>query len=49
MSDDGLHYFSKSGNSGKLAFMLTLCGQSFEQVCTDFGSGVTRMPTAATL
>ena len=41
MSDYKLHYFSESGNSYKLALMLTLCGQSFEPVWTDFGSGVT--------
>ena len=32
-----LHYFPESGNSYKLALMLTLCGQSFEPVWTDFG------------
>ena len=37
-----LHYFPESGNSYKLALMLTLCGQSFEPVWTDFGAGVTR-------
>lgn len=37
-----LHYFPESGNSYKLALMLTLCGQSFEPVWTDFGNGVTR-------
>jgi glutathione S-transferase len=37
-----LHYFPESGNSYKLALMLTLCGQSFESVWTDFGGGVTR-------
>lgn len=37
-----LHYFPESGNSYKLALMLTLCGQSFERVWTDFGGGVTR-------
>ena len=37
-----LHYFPESGNSYKLALMLTLCGQSFEGVWTDFGGGVTR-------
>jgi glutathione S-transferase len=37
-----LHYFPESGNSYKLALMLTLCGQSFEPVWTDFGGGVTR-------
>ena len=36
-----LHYFPESGNSYKLASMLTLCGQSFEPVWTDFGAGVT--------
>ncbi|CAH0315952.1 glutathione S-transferase family protein [Roseomonas sp. CECT 9278] len=37
-----LHYFPESGNSYKLALMLTLCGQPFEPVWTDFGAGVTR-------
>jgi len=31
-----LHYFPESGNSYKLALMLTLCGQTFEPVWTDF-------------
>lgn len=35
-----LHYFPESGNSYKLALMLTLCGQQFEPVWTDFGGGV---------
>jgi glutathione S-transferase len=39
-----LHYFPESGNSYKLALMLTLCGQSFEPVWADFGGGVTRTP-----
>lgn len=39
-----LHYFPESGNSYKLALMLTLCGQDFEPVWTDFGSGITRTP-----
>lgn len=39
-----LHYFPESGNSYKLALMLTLCGESFEPVWTDFGSGITRIP-----
>jgi glutathione S-transferase len=39
-----LHYFPESGNSYKLALMLTLCGESFESVWTDFGGGVTRTP-----
>jgi glutathione S-transferase len=39
-----LHYFPESGNSYKLALMLTLCGQRFESVWTDFGGGVTRTP-----
>jgi glutathione S-transferase len=39
-----LHYFPESGNSYKLALMLTLCGQAFEKVWTDFGAGVTRTP-----
>src|SRR5258708_2828835 len=37
-----LHYFPESGNSYKLALMLTLCGQTFKPVWTDFGGGVTR-------
>src|ERR1700742_3098451 len=37
-----LHYFPESGNSYKLALMLTLCGQSFEPVWTDFAGGITR-------
>ena len=39
-----LHYFPESGNSYKLALMLTLCGESFEPVWTDFAGGVTRTP-----
>ena len=39
-----LHYFPESGNSYKLALMLTLCGQTFEPVWTDFGAGITRTP-----
>jgi glutathione S-transferase len=39
-----LHYFPESGNSYKLALMLTLCGQTFEPVWTDFGGGATRTP-----
>lgn len=41
MAEYRLHYFPESGNSYKLALMLTLCGQAFEPVWTDFGSGVT--------
>ncbi len=41
MPDYKLHYFPESGNSYKLALMLTLCGQSFEPIWTDFGSGIT--------
>jgi glutathione S-transferase len=37
-----LHYFPESGNSYKLALMLTLCSQTFEPVWTDFAGGVTR-------
>jgi len=37
-----LHYFPESGNSYKLALMLTLCGQSFEPAWTDFAGGITR-------
>jgi len=37
-----LHYFPESGNSYKLALMLTLCGQRFEPIWTDFGGGITR-------
>jgi glutathione S-transferase len=39
-----LHYFPESGNSFKLALMLTLYGETFEGVWTDFGGGVTRTP-----
>src|SRR3954449_13191114 len=39
-----LHYFPESGNSYKLALMLTLCGQTFDPVWTDFGGGITRTP-----
>ncbi|MEC9433498.1 MAG: glutathione S-transferase family protein [Pseudomonadota bacterium] len=39
-----LHYFPESGNSYKLALMLSLCGQGFEPVWTDFAAGVTRTP-----
>jgi glutathione S-transferase len=42
MTQYRLHYFPESGNSYKLALMLTLCGQAFEPVWTDFGGGVTR-------
>ncbi len=44
MSTYRLHYFPESGNSYKLALMLTLCGQAFEPVWTDFGGGITRTP-----
>ena len=37
-----LHYFPESGNSYKLALMLTLCGERFEPVWTDFAGGTTR-------
>jgi glutathione S-transferase len=37
-----LHYFPESGNSYKLALMLTLCGQTFDPIWTDFGGGITR-------
>jgi len=36
-----LHYFPESGNSYKLALMLVLCGETFEPLWADFGSGVT--------
>ncbi len=39
-----LHYFPESGNSYKLALMLTLCGEEFEPVWTDFAAGVTWTP-----
>lgn len=39
-----LHYFPESGNSYKLALMLSLCGETFDPVWTDFGGGVTRTP-----
>src|SRR6202046_1352795 len=44
MPTSRLHYFPESGNSYKLALMLTLCGQTFEPVWTDFGGGITRTP-----
>ncbi|WP_458757229.1 glutathione S-transferase family protein [Afipia sp. TerB] len=44
MTNYRLHYFPESGNSYKLALMLTLCGQTFEPVWTDFGGGITRTP-----
>ncbi len=37
-----LDYFPEVGNSYKLALMLTLCGQDWEPVWTDFSGGVTR-------
>jgi glutathione S-transferase len=37
-----LHYFPESGNSYKIALMLTFCGQAWEPVWTDFFGGVTR-------
>jgi glutathione S-transferase len=37
-----LHYFPESGNSYKLALMLTMCGERFEPVWTDFAGGITR-------
>ncbi|HEY0203179.1 MAG TPA: glutathione S-transferase family protein [Acetobacteraceae bacterium] len=39
-----LHYFPESGNSYKLALMLTLCGQTFEPAWTDFAARVTWTP-----
>lgn len=36
-----LHYFPESGNSYKLALMLTLCGETFEPIWTDFAARVT--------
>jgi len=39
-----LHYFPESGNSYKLALMLTLCGQTFEPIWTDFAARVTWTP-----
>ncbi len=44
MSHYRLHYFPESGNSYKLALMLALCGETFEPMWTDFGSGVTWTP-----
>lgn len=41
MASYRLHHFPESGNSYKLAPMLTLCGQAFEPVWTDFGARVT--------
>ena len=42
MTSYRLHYFPESGNSYKIALMLTLCGQTFEPIWTDFAGGVTR-------
>src|SRR5271166_4545714 len=42
MNEYRLHYFPESGNSYKLALMLTLCGQDFELIWTDFAGGQTR-------
>jgi glutathione S-transferase len=42
MTNYRLHYFPESGNSYKLALMLTLCGQEFETIWTDFSGGTTR-------
>ena len=42
MTSYRLHYFPESGNSYKIALMLTLCGQTFEPICMDFAGGVTR-------
>ncbi len=36
-----LHYFPESGNSYKIAQMLTLCEQAFELVWTDFSGRIT--------
>lgn len=44
MAEYRLHYFPESGNSYKLALMLAMCGQAFEPVWTDFGSGMTWTP-----
>ena len=44
MPEYKLHYFPESGNSYKLALMLTLCGKTFEPIWTDFGSGITWTP-----
>ncbi len=41
MSRYRLHYFPESGNSYKLALMLTLCGETFEPIWTDFASRIT--------
>jgi glutathione S-transferase len=40
-----LHYFPESGNSYKLALMLSLCGAAFEPVWTSIGGGITRTAT----
>jgi glutathione S-transferase len=39
-----LHFFPESGNSYKIALMLTLCGQPWEPIWTDFMGGQTRSP-----
>ncbi len=45
MSEFRLHYFPESGNSYKLALMLTLCGQSFEPVWTETCPAPTLVPS----
>ena len=37
-----LHYFPESGNSYKVALMLTLCGVPWRPIYVDFFGGVTR-------
>ncbi len=39
-----LHYFPESGNSYKLALMLTFCEQPFELLWTNFFAGTTQTP-----
>ena len=41
MTSYRLHYFPESGNSYKIALMLTFCGQTFEPIWTDYAGGVT--------
>jgi glutathione S-transferase len=36
------HYVPESGNSYKIALILTLSGQTFEPIWTDYARGVTR-------
>lgn len=45
VSNYRLHCFPKSGNSYKVALMLTLCGAPWDQIFVDFFGGETRTAT----